>query len=57
MLLLSGPLLFVLLIAGAVVAKKAGFSGLAVATIVGVGLPLVLMVTYTTVIWPWLHFG
>lgn len=57
MILLIGPLLFVLLGFGAFKAKKAGFSGVEVAVIVAVGTLFNLVVTYTTLIWGWLNFG
>jgi hypothetical protein len=57
MILLIGPLLFVLLGFGAVKARKAGLSRWEVALLVAVGTLINLVVTYMTVIWGWLHFG
>jgi len=57
MTLLVGPLLFVLLGAGAVGAKRAGRSGGAVALMVAVGSLVILVVMLGILMWGFRDFG
>jgi hypothetical protein len=57
MTLLVGPLLFVLLGAGAVGAKRAGRSGGEVALMVAVGSLVILVVMLGTLMWGFRDFG
>ena len=57
MMLLTGPLLFVLLGFGAVKAKKAGLSGWEVALMIAVGSLVILVVTFGILIWGFQNFG
>ena len=57
MTLLVGPLLFVLLGAGAVGAKRAGRSGGEVALMVAVGSLVILVVMLGILMWGFRNFG
>jgi hypothetical protein len=57
MILLTGPLLFVLPVLGAVRAKRAGRSGWEVGLIVAVGSLAILVETFGTLIWGFQNFG
>jgi hypothetical protein len=57
MILLTGPLLFVLLGFGAVKAKNAGLSGWEIALMVAVGGLVILVVMLGTLIWGFQNFG
>jgi hypothetical protein len=57
MLLLVGPLLFVLLFYAAVRARQAGLSGARVALIVVVGAACILVLMFGILVWGFRDFG
>jgi hypothetical protein len=57
MIMLVGPVLFILLVAVAVKAKRRGFSGGQVALIVTAGTVFILVVMFGILVWGFSGFG